>query len=68
MPAEEEAMKYSHNTRAVWHARRTNRILYSSALIALGVLLLILVVYWLSIGAPTNPEDIPFIDTLVGSA
>lgn len=49
---------YSHNTQAVWHARRSTKLSYYSALIIFGVLSLSLFVYWLSIGSPTSMEEL----------
>lgn len=59
------AMKYSHNTHAVWKSQRSSKML---RLFAWGGLLLFfgaIFVYWLIIGSPTRAEDIPLIKSLI---
>ncbi len=56
---------YSHNTRAVWHSHRANKLWqHITTMVLLGVIS-VSVAYWLSIGAPTQAQDVPFIQSLL---
>lgn len=54
---------YSHNTRAVWKARRSTRILYLFGVLGLAIILVGVFLYWLSIGAPKKVQDIPALNS-----
>jgi hypothetical protein len=56
-------MIFSHNTQAVWHVRRSSRVLNIVLLLGVCVIVGGMVVYWLSIGSPTRVEDLPFVSS-----
>lgn len=56
---------YSHNTQAVWQVRRATRMLYMAAVLTVIGLLIIIGIYWVSIGAPTNVKDLPVVQNSV---
>ena len=55
---------YSHNTRAVWRARRLARAWYISSSIAVALLALGGAAYWFSLGSPTL-SNAPVIQDLL---
>lgn len=55
------AIIFSHNTWAIWKARHSTQVLYIFALIGVVLIFIGLIMYWISIGAPTHLEDLPFI-------
>jgi hypothetical protein len=61
------AMRYSHNTQAVWKSNRRNKVLYVFGIFAVLTILGIVLVYWIAIGAPTNLQDIPLLRPLITS-
>jgi hypothetical protein len=52
---------YSSNTRAVWNARRSMKILYIVVVLGAVILGISLVMYWLSVGSPLNLRNLPFV-------
>ncbi len=52
---------YSHNTKAVWTSRRSNKMWSILGLLFGIISVTMLGLYWLSIGMPTTIEDIPFV-------
>lgn len=56
---------YSDNTQAVWKTRRAARTWNVFVVIIIGLLVAAGLVYWVSHGSPTHPEDMPFIQTFV---
>lgn len=52
---------YSNNTREVWQARRVNKVLYIVATTSVVAIAGVLYIFWLSLGAPTDVESIPYV-------
>lgn len=59
------AMKYSHNSHAVWKSNRSSKMLHVMAWGGLLIFFAAILVYWLLIGSPTRAEDIPLVKSLV---
>lgn len=58
---EKPVRMYSQNSQKVWGARRANRVWYAVLCTFLSLCLVGALVYWLSIGAPTDVQDIPLL-------
>lgn len=57
---------YSHNTRAVWHARRSTKATYVIGILLFLAGTFLAGMYWLSVGSPTTIEELPLTQQLLG--